>query len=187
MRPVFGANREGVAVVANGKELLYHRPLSPTTLPRALPRGRWLRRPRAVLLEERISSPGAPDALPLEYKVHVFGAHVAVIERLARTGAHETKHRYYRPDWEAVDDEINTYVRRDPDLHEPPSWLDDMLGRAAAMGEELGTFMRIDFFAGEEGPVFNEFSSMPLAGQKYTPVAQEAFGSLWAEHCPDGV
>ena len=187
VRPVFGANKEGVAVVADSRELLHPRSISAEEALDLPPRGGRLRRPRPVLLEERIWSPWGRAALPLEYKVHVFGGHIGPIERLARTSADDRVHRYYLSDWEPLEDPINTFVPPDPAAHDPPEWLDVMLGQASAIGAELGTFMRIDFFAGERGPVFNEFSSTPLAGGHYTPVAEAMLGGLWAEHCPSAV
>jgi hypothetical protein len=53
------------------------------------------------------------------------------------------------------------------------------------MGAELGTYMRIDFFATDGGCVFNEFSSAPGRGEGYTPYCNGVFGALWAERFPD--
>jgi hypothetical protein len=184
IRPMFGANKEGVAVMVEGSELLMGG--SPTTeeLRQRIPRTRFLRRPSPVLIEEFIRT-AERDALPLEAKCHTFGDEVAAVELLARASGFERRHRYYTPDWEPIPDRINTHIDEDDELREAPACLGRMLELARQMGAALGTYMRIVFFVTEGGCVFNEFSSVPARGDHYTPYSDRVFGALWAERFPD--
>lgn len=187
IRPVFGAMKRGVSVVANGRELLYGRSASAADLRAGLPRSGLLRRRRPILIEELIKTERDRVALPLECKLHTFGDHVAAVELIERFAALEGRHRYYTPGWEPIPDAINTFLPEDPRIRPPPPGLERMLELGSRLGGELGTYMRIDFFVADRGPVFNEFSSMPLMGRRYTAYAEESFGALWARHCPDAV
>jgi TupA-like ATPgrasp len=184
IRPTLGANKQGVAVVLEGRELLAGGSPSAEELWRRLPRSRFLGRPSPVLIEEFIRT-DQRDALPLEAKCHTFGDEVAAVELLEREAAHTGRHRYYTPDWEPIPDRINTYIDEDQDIREAPVCLGEMLELARRMGAELGTYMRIDFFATDGGCVFNEFSSVPLLGRYNTPYCDRVFGALWAEQFPD--
>jgi TupA-like ATPgrasp len=186
VRPVTGANKAGVSVVRGGREMLRGGSGSAEEIRAELPRTRLHRAP-PVLLEEMITPDSEELTLPLEFKLYTFAGRVGLVERLERVAAEQRTHRFYLPDWEPVEDPINTYVEQSDPVAEPPNGLDEMLVLASAMSAGIGTFMRIDFFAAPRGPVFNEFSSVPLLGRHYTPAADELLGRLWREHCPDAV
>jgi hypothetical protein len=139
-----------------------------------------------VLLEERIR-PVEPDrALPIELKLHTFGPVVAAIERNDRRPAQPAAHRYYTPAWVPFDDPMNTEIMIDRVVEEAPPVLEEMLALAARIGAAIGTYVRIDFFHGAGGLVFNEFAATPGPG-KFTPYCDELFGRLWAEHAGDAL
>jgi hypothetical protein len=184
IRPIFGAGKQGVAVIVEGTERLEGGSPSAAELWRRLPRSRYLRRPSPILIEEFIRA-DEHDTLPLEAKCHTFGDEVASVQLLERTSGHTgRKWRFYSPDWEPVPDRMNTYLDED-EIKEAPSCLERMLELAGRMGAELGTYMRIDFFVTDGGCVFNEFSSVPLLGRYFTPYCDRVFGALWAERFPD--
>jgi teichuronopeptide biosynthesis TupA-like protein len=185
IRPVFGASRRGVAVVAQNRELLRDAPTSPAELRRRMPRLKAVRWPARVLIEEYIGPEGGDAALPIEYKCHTFGDEVAAVEVTSRWAAQEAKHRYYTPDWEAVPDSINTSLPLDDRRRDRPLFLARMLELARSIGAELGTYMRIDFFGSARGCVFNEFSSTPFDGKNNTPYCEELFGAAWKRKHPD--
>lgn len=180
IRPVFGLLRRGVAVVVDGRELIRGGSASAAELRAAFPRSRYLPRRGPVLIEEFV---GHDDSLPLEYKVHVYGEQVGAVSLTRREVGVEPRHRFYARDWEPLPDPINTELPQD-DVTERPRCLGRMLNLAAAMGAEIGTYMRVDFFGLGEGAsdcVFNEFSSVPAKGRYYTPYADRVFGELWTE------
>jgi hypothetical protein len=185
IRPVWGAGIHGTVVVIDGRERLWGGPASPAELRRRLPRSSRLRRPIPILIEEFVPPHEERYTLPLECKCHTFSGEVGAVEVIERTSAQDSKHRYYSPGWEPIPDPINTYLPPDEEVKEPPPDLVRMLELAAKLGRELGTYMRIDFFVGPRGCVFNEFSSVPLMGKHNTPYCDRHFGGLWGKHAPD--
>jgi hypothetical protein len=184
IRPIYGTDDRGTAAVVNGRELLHDWPTSPPALTERLPRTNTLRRPMTVLIEEFIRTEPGRDALPLEVKCYTFGGRVGAIETGQRLDGDRASHRFYTPDWALIDDSM--YDGHEPEgaLIDRPDWLGELLTQAGRMGETLGTFMRIDFFAGPGGCVFNEFSSTPGWCYPWTPYCEELFGGLWAEQFP---
>jgi hypothetical protein len=185
IRPVFGASRRGVEVVAQNRELLRDAPTSPADLRRRMPRLKRIRLPARMLIEEFIGPEDGSSSLPTEYKCHTFGTEVLLVEVTSRWAAQEAKHRYYTPDWEPVSDPINTYLPPDERTRDEPPFLARMLEQACSIGSELGTYMRIDFFGSARGCVFNEFSSTPLDGHDNTPYCDQLFGAAWERNHPD--
>jgi hypothetical protein len=185
IRPVFGAARRGVAVVAQDRELLHGQSASRSELRRRLPRLKVVRLQAPMLIEEFIGPEDGRDSLPLEYKCHTFGDEVAAVEVTERWAAQAAKHRYYTPDWEPIPDPINTSLPLDEQIRNPPGFLERMLELAATLGANLDTYMRIDFFGSARGCVFNEFSSTPFRGDNNTPYCEELFGGLWLRKHPD--
>jgi TupA-like ATPgrasp len=106
------------------------------------------------------------------------------LQLVERTGAHRAKARWFTPRWEPIADQMQTYLPLDEEVKEVPHCLDEMLALASKLGAALGTYMRIDFFVGEDGCVFNEFSSLPLGGGYNTPYCDRFFGARWAERHP---
>jgi hypothetical protein len=184
IRPTRGSNKQGVLVVLDGTERLFGGSATGADLRARLPRSRLLRRPAPMLLEE-FAEPHDDGLLPLEYKTHTFGGHVGVVELMSRTWANDPRHRYYTPDWTLLPN-LNTYADED-DLRDPPPCLGDMLSHASRLGEQIGTYMRIDFFVSNRGCLFNEFSSTPLGGGYNTPDGDRILGELWAERIGDAV
>ena len=183
IRAVRSASKESVHVVSGGRELLRGEPASPRRLRERLPRAGMVRRPVMHLIEEFARSEDGGGGIPPNYKCHAFGGHVAAVYYVESAGPGEWRQRYYTPDWQPFDDRMNTFVP-EAELREPPGCLEEMVRLAGRMGAELGTYMRIDFFATDRGCVFNEFSSVPVGGRENTPYCDELFGELWAEHVP---
>jgi hypothetical protein len=183
IKPEFGANKQGVAVVVEGEERLRGGPVTNLRLGRSS--GGRPHRPMPILIEEFVRPDSGDGWLPLECKLHVFASEVAAVELVTREAAHVGMHRYYTPDWEPIEDEINTFLPPDEALRARPRSLAAMLDLASAIGGDLDTYMRIDLFLTAGGFRFNEFSSLPLGGGYNTPRCDRWFGELWAAHCAD--
>jgi len=136
-----------------------------------------------MLIEQFVRSEDGSYRLPLEYKCHTFGDTVAAVEVIERKGINNARNRYYTPAWEPFPDPMNRCLRQD-ELREPPRCYEQMLDLAVKLGVALGTYARLDFFATDQGCVFNEFTVFPFEGRDYTPYCDELFGALWAEKLP---
>jgi TupA-like ATPgrasp len=186
VRPVFGAGRRGVLVVAEGRELLRQEPATARDLNRKLSRLRRLPRQVSILIEELVRAEDGSDRLPTELKCHTFGDAVAAVEVLERTGVKADSCRFYTPAWEPFADPMHTGIPiGEPRV--PPEGLDRMLALAANLGAEVDTYIRIDFFAGVGDCVFNEFSTVPWGGRGFTPHCNELFGALWEKKFPASI
>jgi hypothetical protein len=177
IRPTWGAVRRGTHVIAYNQDLLHECVYSTQQLVAEVQRERgWLAR-FPILVEEFVTTEAGDYALPIEYKCHTFGATVAAIEVVQRSGL-QARTRFYTPAWDLFEDRMNTFYPP-ADYIDPPECLDEILGCAKRLGTAYGTFVRVDCYATGKGCVFGEFSSIPLNGQDFTAFADEYFGTLW--------
>ena len=187
IRPVWGAVTSGVHAVVDGQELLGKLPGTAADIRRRLFREHGPVAATPLLVEAFVPSEGADCRLPIEYKCHTFGRTVAAVQVLERTGRLTGIHRYYTARWEPFPDVMDAHYPLAPP-RAPPRCLDEMLGVATQLGQAIGTYMRIDFFDGVAGAVFNEFSSTPQVQRPvYTRYCDEMFGALWQQRFPDAV
>lgn len=180
LRPVWGTNRQGVYVVAQGHDLLRDRPFTSAELRRSILRAGKMAWTIPVLAEELVRPEDRDQRLPVEYKCHTFGDVVAAVQVMERTGIKARGHRFYTPDWRPFADPMNTQIPQ-AEPRDPPRCLPAMLELAARLGAAIGTYMRIDFFASDQGCVFNEFASTP---HYFTPFCDDLFGALWDDIFP---
>jgi TupA-like ATPgrasp len=185
IRPVWGANRDGIHVIADGRELLRHQSAGLPELRQRLRQERGALSISPLLVEEFIATKEGEPRLPVEYKCHTFGDTVAAIQMVDRTAATTATFRYYTPQWEQFDDVMDTTKPPSP-IAPAPACLAEMLDLSSRIGQVLGTYMRVDFFATDHGCVFNEFASTPQVGSPgFTPYCNELFGALWRDRFPD--
>jgi hypothetical protein len=183
IRPIWGAHREGVYVVADGRDLLLGEPFSAAVVRRSILRSGMLARILPVMVEEFVRSEDPRFYLPIEYKCHTFGDTVAAIEVLERQ-TKKARRLFYTADWQLITDPMSTQgYRSEP--RDPPRFLDEILRMATRLGRALGTYMRVDFFGTQGGCGFNEFSSTPANGEGWTPFCDDLFGGYWEDKCPD--
>jgi hypothetical protein len=188
VRPEWGSAGHGVLVIVEGRELRRDEevPGDVTFGSYARSRGTAGR----YLVEEFIARDNDAPQLPVEYKCHVFGDMIAGIEVIDRDspGPHRVTKGYFRPDWTQFDEPMDT-SRPPVDVNLPdPPFRNAMIDLSGRLGATIGTYMRIDFFAGKSSFVFNEFSSAPnIKRPMYTPYCNDLFGRFWDEKIPDAI
>jgi hypothetical protein len=187
VRPARSAKRREVLVVAEGREILRDRPATAAELRRELAPWRRLGAPVALVIEDFVRAEDGSHRPPVELKCHTFAGTVAAIDVIQRTSLKADSRLVYTPDWEPFKERIMDTALPRSEPRDPPAGLAEMLALASRLGADLGTYMRIDFFASEGGCVFNEFSNTPRGGRDLTPYANELFGSLWEEKCPGAI
>ena len=129
--------------------------------------------PRGIVVEPFV---GEGDALPVDYKVYVFGGRAAFVQvHLDR----ERNHRWivHDPDW-----------RRFGTGREDVPWptrLADMLAAAETMAAGFD-FARVDFYQPGDRPLFGEMSFYPGSGlDPFDPPELDAImGELWLAAAP---
>lgn len=203
IRQTFGSGRKRVYVVSGSREVTKGREIGPREMRsnlggvlRSVVRGR-------VLVEEFIGPDSGTWELPLECKLFMFGDAVGAIEVFRRShqrlapqsyteGLGLTEHRCYSAAGEPFDYPFfrENYLRRSygnapaTDPSPPPDSLPELIAAGRRLGLAYGTPVRVDFFIGRNGPVFNEFASTPAIGA-LTPLADAFLGRLWQESFPD--
>jgi hypothetical protein len=188
IRPEWGSASLGVLIVVDGRELWRDEAIPAEEAFGAYARSRGTT--GRYLLEEFVSRHDDPLQLPMEFKCHMFGPVVAGVEVIDREspGPDRITKGYFRPDWSQFDEVMDS--RRPPvDVTlPPPPFLGEMIELSTRMGSRIGTYMRIDYFSGPSGLVFNEFASAPnVLRPMYTPYCNEVFGRCWDDILGDAV
>ncbi len=124
---------------------------------------------RSLLVEPYI---GGIDALPIDYKVYVFGGHAAMVQ------VHEGRgmcHRWsqYGRGWAPLSTNASTARR--------PGSLDAMLKAAERLGRGHD-FLRVDFYEIDGTPLFGEFCLYPGSGlDRFDPPSLDDWlGAQWS-------
>jgi hypothetical protein len=183
IRPVIGASSRRVFTVMDGRELMSDTRVGKSELRDRL-RGEFGEvTTEPILVEEFVHSPGRSGALPREYKFHVFGDRIAVIEAQDRAGRKPKTQRQFDADWNPLPQPIHTRVTFGGAV-DPPASLDEMIRCVRRLGVAFGTYVRVDYYDTDRGPVFSEFSSTPGAGTGHTRFGEDYMGRLWTEVYP---
>ena len=203
IRQTFGSGRERVYVFCGGREVTKGREVGDDEMRtnlggsfRSLVRGR-------ILVEEFVGRKSATCEMPLECKLFMCGDHVGAIEVFRRShrrlaprsyleGLGLTEHRCYSAAWEPFEDPFfdADFLRKSygnapsTDPYSRPDFLPELVAAGRRLGLACGTPIRVDFFVGDKGVLFNEFATTPAIGA-LTPFADEYLGRLWQETFPD--
>jgi hypothetical protein len=180
IKPNLGFSRNNIYVMAKGTDLLRKASFSEQQLTESLRQVTRGILGVPVLVEEFVKTASGKYELPTEYKCHVFGATVGAIEVIRRVDNGRARHRYYTARWESFEDPMDVDLPLD-DYTDAPRCLNKMLAFASTLGQAYGTYVRVDFYASENGCVFGEFSSTPARGRGPTSYADRYFDTLWQE------
>lgn len=131
---------------------------------------------RSLLIEPYL---GGADALPLDYKIYVFGGRPVIVQ-LHEGRGHAHRWSQYDLDWRP----LSTGASVTP----PPASLDAMIAAAKRLGAGID-FVRIDFYEIGGKPLFGEYCLYPGSGlDPFDPVGlDEWLGALWSVERPQAV
>ena len=117
--------------------------------------------------------------IPSDYKIHMFGEKVGIIQRVTISDHHKGKHQLYDQEWKTFPHPYLLCYPFDKVRHSPPPHLEEMLQYARRLGKSYGTYVRIDFFETPVGPVFCEFTPTPCLGLHVTEPGNQYLVKLW--------
>lgn len=123
------------------------------------------------------------EFIPLDYKVHCFGGkgriiHVDDRNCVSRDPLHRSQ-TWLSRDWvEApmrmrVNEQANRPIKR-------PNCYDEMLKMADKISTALDDYIRVDFYATDEGPVLGELTTYSHSGLGFTDYGQLIMSQAWA-------
>ena len=197
-----GAGANDVFPVVRGRELFDRHELSPNQLvdrikvsmdraERQLTRHTLGHpRPLRILVEEFVKTPAGCAELPWNYKIWMMRDHVAAIQVVRIGERNESKGPLPRPSaffdgsWRLHPSSFYAGGSLAEGL-EPPTCLDELVDGARSLAIACDTFIRVDMYASDRGPVFGEFTATPHIGAQYTPFAERYMGRLWQQLIPD--
>ena len=186
VRPNFSGASKGVVAFAHGANRVTGHRCNENDIRAALRALPYLQR-RRILVEELITDHAESTTLPTEFGCYSFAGHIAVIEVTRRVPDRALRRQsFYSPAWQRLDKAVyfNTYVQDESDIP-APAHLPMLLKLAARLGRSIGPFMRIDFFLPEDGPVFGEFSSIPIIEGKLSRAADDLLAECWQQYADD--
>lgn len=133
----------------------------------------WLYRdvPTGVLVEPFI---GAGDALPIDYKIYVFGGRAACV-KVDRDREHGHWRSIHALDWSPI------WAPPGEELLPPPASLKEMIEAAETLSRDFD-FVRVDFYEVDGRPRFGEMTFYPGSGLSPLPDGLDHWlGSLWTK------
>jgi uncharacterized protein involved in propanediol utilization len=133
----------------------------------------WLYKqvPTGVLVEPFI---GAGGALPIDYKIYVFGGRAACV-KVDRDREHGNWRSIHALDWQPI------WAPPGASLLPPPASLEEMIAAAETLGRDFD-FVRVDFYEIDGRPRFGEMTFYPGSGLSPLPdELDHRLGSLWTK------
>lgn len=180
VRQSLGTYARQVWVVYDGHELIRERTMTRAQLVSDVRRERGRASPFKLCVEAFI---GDSARLPVQYRLYAFNGHVAAVFHETRQGVGRYSTFAFRPDGAAFEARLCTDPLPEAPVTPPPS-LKQMVQQARQLSAVIGSFVRFDCYDTPAGSVFGEFSFQPILSV-LTPAADELFGRMWVEHCPD--
>jgi hypothetical protein len=135
------------------------------------------------IVEEFIRPRGVdPPAIPPDYKTYVFGGKVRFIQPIDRNILPLRDARgcqgFFSKDWHPSPYRLRILPGEISDFA-PPHTLPEMIAIAERIGEEVGDFIRVDLYDGEQGVVLGEVTTFSHEGLGFTEYGDFIFSQAW--------
>ncbi len=197
-----GDGSNDVFPVSQGRDLFDQREATPDQLVERLERSLERARhqfarhtlgdpqPLRLLVEEFVKTPEGETTLPWNYKIWMIRAHVAAIQVVMIHGRNKNKgpepspSAFYDRDWRLHPSSFYAGGTLAEGI-EPPACHRELVEVARKLAIECDTFIRVDLYASERGPLFGEFTATPHVGANYSAFAEDYMGRLWRQLIPN--
>jgi hypothetical protein len=133
------------------------------------------------LVEEFLRDEKGMHRIPDDYKFYMFNGHVSSIQVINRLGPASGFDSCYDENWKQIPN-ISTYYPQ-ATYQQPPRCLPELLNQAKRLSKSYETFVRVDFYSTDKGPVFGEFTPTPGVGRTFTPEAEKMYITYWDRYC----
>lgn len=166
------ASAKGVFAVADNLNVFTGRPVTPKRIVASWKKlAETTDRIDHFIVEEFVTDRCAPGThpIPLDFKVYVFGGTAGFLEVFDRNypGPSRTP---YSIGWHSLPEPFQTDHILGPMIRRPDN-LDEVIEAAERVGQDVGSFCRVDLFNGPLGPVLGEITILPANGKNRTAYA----------------
>lgn len=134
------------------------------------------------LIEEFLQTENGEYKIPIDYKFYFFNGHLATIQVINRVTITTGNTYFYDEHWQALPN-VNTNFPRGA-YQDPPLCLAEMIAQAKKLSEAYQIFVRVDFYATNQGAVFGEFTPTPAVGDYFTSYGDRLLVDYWNKYCP---
>lgn len=187
IRPVWGTARRGVYVMSGDLDVLTNTRFNKIELKEHLisQLGEVSKSP--ILVEEFVRSEKGEYKLPTEYQFYTFGDKIAFVSVQQRIATKQiTNRQLFTSDWQLFPEPIDNFAPLRGDFEQPQCW-QEMISCVKRLAVAFETFVRVDYFATDKGPIFSEFSSTPQPLQFITSFGDQYLGKMWCEIYPNEI
>lgn len=181
IKPNNSADNDCVMLFDQGREVFTNDPVPVDArkdyVRNTFARGRFIKPDTRIIAEEFVQDFDDRYVVPRDFKVYVAGGRSWVIQVVDRIGPKKTwSHRYYSQDWVVYDhfQRTNAFGTEIP----KPMHFDQMIALSNRIAQDIGCFMRLDFYLARRGALFGEFTSYPNAGLQFTEIGNNVLCDL---------
>jgi hypothetical protein len=182
IRSTFGRSCRGVYVMREGVNLMDRKPYTPGELRAALAVDKQMNPGVEFLFEQFVRSETAGYGIQKDYKLFTFAGEIACIQVTRRSGPNAGTSRTFDVAWKPLP-QIDGGYPPGP-AEDPPACFEEMLARARVLSQSYGIFVRLDFYATDDGAVFGEFAPTPGNGRGFTDYGDRRMVDFWDRYCP---
>ena len=188
IKPSFGSCSNNVFLIKDGIDLFQQCEISNPALMASLDKIVEVDPRVHLIVEQFVRDEAGKYRIPTEYQFYMFAGNIELICVIHRRAPnHLTQDRFYTPDWEPTADLIRAIYPDKAEITAPPRCFEEMKDQARRLGTAYDSFVRLDFFATDEGPVFCEFTATPNMGRGYTPIGDNILAAAWQRHFTDKI
>lgn len=187
IRPTSGSGSQGVFVMARGRNLKSNRVVNTREIVFLLQKYQMKHPYTDFLVEEFIKNEKGLYSVPVDYKIHMFGSRVAIIQRVTESDHHRGRHKLYSEDWTPLSTSPERILECYPEdiIRVPPKDLSTMISYAKKIGRIYDHYVRLDFFQSDRGPIFCEFTPTPCLGLHVTETGNRFLMDHWQSMTPN--
>jgi len=175
-----GYSANQVFPVKDGKNVFTEEEISVNEILNKLQSDSFVQNQNHTIIVEELVEDEFGYKIPLDYKFFMFGEEIAsilVIDRSSTVKKEQTQ-CFYDENWKHIEIDIRPTLYEE-DKFSKPKFFDEMSTAAKQLGQELGIFMRIDFYTTENGFYFGEFTPTPDGGKGYSDEGNKFLGTFW--------
>jgi hypothetical protein len=181
IRPTIGHSSRGVFLMNNSINLMDGKTYVKEDVKEALAAALDKNKNLEFLVEEFLRTESGEYKIPDDYKFYMFNGEVATIQVINRVGPSKGFTRYYNENWQVMKN-VTVYYPKGA-YQPPPKCLAEMIQKTKELSKSYEIFVRIDFYATDNGAVFGEFTPLPSAGNYYTPAGDKFLADYWDRFC----